>query len=160
MNHGVGWLETSLERAQLALGVSAVQEPKALASVFRIRLTVAERKSIQEAFKGVLAALADLHAGVSDEEIERVRRRFENDRLFALESSFGLAESLDMAARLGPLPAVFDGGLGRYRRITPASVRAAVRTWLGQRPWVIGAGHPMRIPSVAGELVGIQEAAW
>jgi zinc protease len=161
VDRGAGWLENVLSRApRLATRVLADQDSMDLASVFEIRATVADGRPMRDVLQGIVSALRRFEQGVSDEEIQRARVRFQNARLFNLETSLGLAGMLAGWARFGPFGGHFDGEMGRYASITPAAVRSAVRRWLGVKPWVVSIGHPTRGRAVGGEVIGRQEVAW
>ena len=130
-----------------------------MASIFVIRAAVAERRSVREVMAGIRAALGRFEQGVSDDEIRRARLVYEHGRLFALESSLGLAQRLASLAQLGPLPPVYDGQVGELAAVTPAAVRHAVRTWLGQSPWVSVVSYPTRGTSTEGQIADTSEVA-
>jgi zinc protease len=161
VDRGAGWLEQALLPApRLCTLVAAHQASMEMASIFEIRAVVAERRSSREVLAAIRAALQRLDGAVSDEEIQRARRVYQQERLFGMESSLGLAQRLASRAQLGPLPPVFDGQAAELAAITPAALRAAVRRWLGQKPWVIVVSTPTPGASVAGELVQRSEVPW
>jgi predicted Zn-dependent peptidase len=161
VDRGAGWLEhLLLGTPRLCTQVFARQQSMALASVFEIRATIADGRSVQQVQSAILAALGRFEAGVTDDEIQRARLVFQHARLFGLESSLGVAQRLAAMAQHGPLPAVYDGQLARYAAITPAAVRHAVHTWLGIKPWVVTEAQPARGRPVEGELAARTEAPW
>jgi predicted Zn-dependent peptidase len=157
---GAGWLQRLLDGPpRLAVAVSAAQNSRALASVFEIRATVADGRSPMEALDAIQRALGRFQYGVSDDELRQARLIGFNARLFGLESSLAWANAIVLQARLGPLPARFDGLLARHMAIPGDAVRAAVRTYLAKRPAVIAVGRPTRGQPTAGMLLGTKEVA-
>jgi predicted Zn-dependent peptidase len=160
VDRGAGWLEHALLSApRLSTQVSAAQDSRAMASIFVIRAAVAEGRTVRAVMDGIRAALGRFEQGVSDEEIRRARLVYQHGRLFALESSLGLAQRLASLAQLGPLPPVYDGQVAELTAVTPAAVRHAVRTWLGGNPWVSVVSYPSRGTRPEGEIVAISEGA-
>jgi predicted Zn-dependent peptidase len=161
VDRGAGWLEQALLPApRLCTRVGATQASMDMASIFEIRAVVAERRSHREVLAAISAALQRLDQAVSDDDIQRARRVYEQEHLFGMESSLGLAQRLSSRARLGPLPPVYDGRAAELAAITPAAVRAAVRRWLGVKPWVVVLSIPTPGASVAGELAQRSEVPW
>jgi zinc protease len=145
VDRGAGWLErTLIGKRELCTRVAVLQRSMELASVFEIYAVVAERKPMRDALAAIQDALASFAATVTDEEIQRSRLAFQMSKLFRLESSMGLAQQLATLARLGPLPAVYDGQMARFAGVSPQAVREAMRAWVGPKPWVAAFAHAAR----------------
>ncbi len=161
VDRGAGWLERRLLASpRLCTQVSAAQEPFALASLFEIRAVIAEGRSAKEVLRAVLESLQRFEGGVDDDEIRRARLVFQNNRLFGLESSLAVAQTLAARARMGALPPAYDADFAKYEAITPRAVRDVVGASLGNRPWLVTMSHPTRTLPTAGELLGRMQVPW
>jgi zinc protease len=120
-----------------AVAVGSSQHSMALASVFEIRATVAEGHTNAEVFDGIEAAVAQLAVDIPPEELRAAQRGLYTTRLFRLDSSLGWASELAWALSVAPAPPTFDGQLGVYEALTPASVLDAVRRYLRGKPRVV-----------------------
>jgi predicted Zn-dependent peptidase len=161
VDRGAGWLESALYRSpRLASSVSARQRSMALASVFEIEVTVSDGREVKEVLMAIRDALARFEGHITDEEIRRARRIWENLKLFGLDSSGGFASSLVTFASLGALPAPFDGGVSRYRAVSRDAVRSAVARYLGMRPWVVAIAHADPRRPLAGVVLDRTPVSW
>jgi len=161
VDRGAGWLERKLFASpRLCTQVTVQQESFALASIFEVRAVLAEGRSARQVLDAIRAALERFQGGVGDDEIRRARLVFQNNRLFGLESSLAVAQTLAARSRMGALPPAYDADFAKYEAITPRAVRDVVGTVLGSRPWIATMTQPTRSQPTAGALLERTEVPW
>ncbi|MCB9854512.1 MAG: insulinase family protein [Phycisphaerales bacterium] len=109
---------------QLATDVSAYQESSILGSLFRIDITAAEGKSLDDIERVTDEILGELvTAGPTTEELERHKASTEFNMLNGLQSILGKADSLNRYNFFLGEPNSFKRDLERYRGASVASVK-------------------------------------
>jgi zinc protease len=130
---------------QMAQDVNAAQNSYALSSTFVLDVTARPGHTLPEIERAVDAQLQALRdVGPSDREVERARNTLETHMLAAVEKlgDNGLANLLNRYNQYTGDPGYLGKDLERLRRVTPADVQRAARTWLQARARVVVEGVP------------------
>lgn len=113
---------------RLCADVSAWQGSRDLQSLFEIEATCPPESSLDEIERVIDEELAALRTkGPTAAEIERLRNRIETGKLRSLDSLLGLADQLNLYVHYRGNPDSLDWDLGRYARVTPATLRSWAR---------------------------------
>ena len=130
---------------QIAQEVGAAQNAYGLSSTFVIDVTARSGTEARELEAAVDAELALLREqGPSQREVERARNSLETALLSSIEKlgGDGLADQLNHYNQYTGDPGYLAKDLERLRRVTPADVQRAVRTYLGQQARAVVTGLP------------------
>ncbi|HBZ05669.1 MAG TPA: peptidase M16, partial [Massilia sp.] len=130
---------------QIAQDVDADQDARALVSTFLVEVTARAGHTPAELEKAIDAELAALREhGPTQQEVERAKRQIETAMLTSLEQlgGDGLADQLNHYNQFTGDPGYLAKDIAQLRRITPADVQRAVRTWLQPKNRVVVAGVP------------------
>jgi predicted Zn-dependent peptidase len=120
----------SIEGGGLGFPLSDPEEYKApgLFGGFVLHKAEAKASEVRDLVYAEVERIAS--AGVSEEELERVKTKFRSDWVLERETSRGRAAALLRAAVLDGDPAAAQGELERFMAVTPADVRAAAAKYL------------------------------
>jgi zinc protease len=132
-------LSTRLSRAlvydrALCTDVVAFNETRELSGIFGVVATArpgVELGEIEEVIDRELARIAD--DGVTAEELNRARTKWEHDFISGLERIGGFGGKADRLNQYNIYvgdPGSFDRDLARYRSLTSQELQRSVRTWL------------------------------
>ncbi|KQQ87313.1 pitrilysin family protein [Massilia sp. Leaf139] len=130
---------------QIAQDVDADQDARALTSAFLIEVTARAGHTPAELEKAIDAELEALREhGPTEQEVTRARNQIETAIVSSLEKlgGDGLADQLNHYNQYTGDPGYLAQDVAQLRRITPADVQRAVRTWLQPRARVVVAGVP------------------
>jgi zinc protease len=117
---------------QLAQFVSAGQSSRSLAGQFGITVQARPGVDLSRILEIVDEEIAGLREVPPDErEIERARNAFEASFIQRMERNLGRADLLNMYAAFTGDPGYVERDFARYAEVTPASVQANVRRYLG-----------------------------
>ncbi len=130
---------------QIAQEVGAAQNAYGLTSTFVIDVTARSGVEARELEAAVDAELALLREqGPTAREVERARNSLETALLSSIDKlgGDGLADQLNHYNQYTGDPGYLAKDLERLRRVTPADVQRAVRSYLGQQARAIVTGLP------------------
>jgi zinc protease len=132
---GVGWLQRDLMGSTAyATRIVAGQDSCELASVFSVEVVVATDHTTEEVISVVRRAIDRLGSQLTPGALALAQLAWEHRALFRLESDLLWSSLLgSLAHGRAPVPARWDGLLGRYRGVSVDAVSAAVGTYLGSR---------------------------
>jgi zinc protease len=120
--------------SRIATDVSASQNSREIAGYTQIVATAAPGHSLGELEQVVLEEIARVVAdGPTEDEMERGRVQAESQFMFRLQSVGGFGGKSDQLNAYNVFrhdPGYFDRDLARYRSVTAASMRAAVKRYL------------------------------
>jgi len=125
--------ELVMER-QVAQDVDAFQNSGFLGSSFVVVVTARPGVGLTELERAVREALASMAAAIEPRELERARNHLETSLVDELQSVAGRADRFNLYAYFTGDPGYAQKDLERLRRLTPESVRDAVRTYLVDAP--------------------------
>ncbi len=130
---------------QIAQDVDASQNSQGLTSTFVIDVTARpgiEARALEAAIDAELAALRE--HGPSQREVERARNSLETALLSTIEKlgGDGLADQLNHYNQYTGDPGYLAKDIESLRRITPADVQRAVRTYLAKQARAVVTGVP------------------
>ncbi|MFC0254637.1 M16 family metallopeptidase [Massilia consociata] len=137
--------KTLVYERQIAQEVDASQNSYGLTSTFVIDVTARSGHSARELEAAIDAELAQLRElGPSEREVERARNSLETALLSSIEKlgGDGLADQLNHYNQYTGDPGYLAKDLERLRRVTPADVQRAVRTYLRQQARAVVTGLP------------------
>jgi len=116
---------------QIAKDISAYQASASLASVYTIEATAAPGHSTDEIVAEVDRVLGELRAsGPTAEEVDVTRLNWEANFYQGISTIARKADILGMYNTRTGDPGYIGKDLARYMAVTPASVQAALNTWL------------------------------
>ncbi len=125
---------------RVATDVSAAQNSREMAGFFQITATAAPGHALGEIEAAVLEEVARVAAaGPREDEMERGRVQAEAQFVFRLQSVGGFGGKSDQLNAYNVLvgdPAYFEQDLGRYQRVTAASLQRAGEAYLARAPHV------------------------
>lgn len=133
-------LQRTLVAAHRATVVQVRQKSARDESIFYVTANVAPRVTPSLLIGDIQAAIDELAAGASPEEMAHARDRLRYSARASMETTWGRARRLVSLARTGIEPGPgFDWGFGQYDRIHEADLARAVTTWLGPAHRVVTA---------------------
>ena len=119
---------------RIATDVSAAQNSREISGFVQVAATAAPGHTLAELERAMVEEIARLAAdGPTDDEMERGRVQAEAQFVFRLQSVGGFGGKSDQLNAYNVFlkdPDYFDRDLARYQRVTPESLRAAVRRYL------------------------------
>jgi zinc protease len=119
---------------RIATDVSASQNSREISGYTQIAATAAPGHTLDELESAILDEVARVvDAGPTPEEMERGRAQAEAQFIFRLQTVGGFGGKSDQLNAYNIFkgdPDYFERDLGRYRRVTAESIRAAVATYL------------------------------
>jgi zinc protease len=138
---------------QIAQSVSAIQQSLMLGSVFAISATARPGHSAEELEKAIDEELQKLrNEGPDQKEVERARNLIETGTVQGLEKvgGFGgVANRLNTYIHYVGDPGYLANDIGRYRAVTPATVKQNVQQYLptAKRVTVVGIPGEQKLPT-------------
>jgi zinc protease len=119
---------------QIAQDVTSYVDERELGSLFYVRVTAKEGRTLEEIEPIVREELAAIQAkGVTKLEVERVVTQTLSGKVRGLQRIGGFGGKSDMLARYNTYlgdPDYIEKDFARYNAITPAAVKAAATRWL------------------------------
>lgn len=119
---------------RIATDVSAAQNSREISGFVQVAATAAPGHTLAELERAMVEEIDRLAAdGPTDDEMERGRVQAEAQFVFRLQSVGGFGGKSDQLNAYNVFlkdPDYFDRDLARYQRVTPESLRAAVRRYL------------------------------
>ena len=119
---------------QIAQDVNAYVDERELGSLFYVRVTAKEGRTLEEIEPIVREEIALIQSkGVTKLEVERVVTQALSGKVRGLQRIGGFGGKSDMLARYNTYlgdPDYIEKDFARYNAITPADVRAAAQRWL------------------------------
>lgn len=142
----------------IALGATARQDSRRLASVFTITAIAAKKRTAEDVTAAIDSVLTQLGAsGPSAADVARAASVWEVNDIFTLETAMGRASILASAASRGPLPIPFDWRL-HGGTFTPTQIRAVAARYLAPSARAaIVIERPKRDAPLAGTVVSREE---
>jgi zinc protease len=122
---------------RIATDVSAAQNSREIAGFLQVAATAAPGHSLDELEAPIVEEIARLAAeGPTEDEIDRGRVQAEAQFMFRLQTVGGFGGKSDQLNAYNVFlddPAYFERDLDRYRRVTAASLREAVKRYIDHR---------------------------
>jgi zinc protease len=125
---------------QVAADVIAYQHSREISGVFQIATTAVPGVTLGELHRAVMQSLTELGAaGPTDDELERARAQTAGQFVYRLQTIGGFGGKSDQLNAYNVFrgdPGFFAADRARYEGASNASIAAAVRRWLVDRPHV------------------------
>lgn len=122
---------------EAAQDVNAFQNSGLLGSSFVVVATARPGVGLTELERAAREALAGMAAAIEPRELERARNHLETSLVDELQSVAGRADRFNLYAYFTGDPDYAPSDLERLRRLTPETVRDAVRTYLVDAPGAV-----------------------
>ena len=125
---------------QVAADVIAYQHSREISGVFQIVTTAVPGVTLGELYRAIIQALTELGAaGPTDDELERARAQTSAQFVYRLQTIGGFGGKSDQLNAYNVFrgdPGFFAADRARYEQASNASIAAAVRRWIVDRPHV------------------------